>query len=129
MSCRSLGLRGSARGQTAPQDHSGAPGYWHRKRDDVVIWNRGLSPSEIAAIYSAGLKGKGALEADLATVVPQWAVSLQGSSEILSWPADADGFILIAPTVFRRRDEPGHRNAKPYRNDNPRGESPVLPLT
>ena len=73
---------------------SGAPGYWHGKLDDVAIWNRGLSPSEIAAIYSAGLKGKGALEADLATVVPQLAVSLQGSSVILSWPADADGFIL-----------------------------------
>jgi hypothetical protein len=49
---------------------TGAPGFWHGKFDDVAVWNRGLSPSEIAAIYSAGLNGKGAMEADVDVVIP-----------------------------------------------------------
>ena len=47
----------------------GAPGYWNGKLDDVAIWNRGLSPGEITAIYTAGLDGKGALEADTIKVI------------------------------------------------------------
>lgn len=47
----------------------GSPGYWHGKFDDVAIWNRGLSAAEIAAIYSAGLSGKGATEADVNLVI------------------------------------------------------------
>ena len=48
---------------------TGAPGYWHGKLDDVAIWNRGLSASEITAIYTAGLNGKGAMEADTSAII------------------------------------------------------------
>ena len=62
---------------------TGAPGYWHGKLDDVALWNRGLSPSEISAIYTAGLDGKGALEADAAKVI---------APSITSQPSDATVF-------------------------------------
>ena len=44
---------------------TGAPGYWHGKMDEVAIWTRGLSPNEILAVYTAGLNGKGVLEAEV----------------------------------------------------------------
>ena len=37
---------------------NGAPGFWQGKMDDVGIWNRGLSPQEIQAIFKRGQAGK-----------------------------------------------------------------------
>lgn len=41
---------------------TGAPGFWQGKMDDVGVWNRGLSPDEIAAIYAKGQAGRGATD-------------------------------------------------------------------
>ncbi|MFO1500599.1 MAG: LamG-like jellyroll fold domain-containing protein [Verrucomicrobiota bacterium] len=46
----------------------GNPGWLHGKMDDLAIWNRGLSPSEMVAVYQAGLGGKGVLEASTSAV-------------------------------------------------------------
>jgi len=75
---------------------SGAPGFWHGKMDDVAIWTRGLSPSEIRAIYDAGLSGKGILDAVVGPDAepPKLTVSLSGTQLTISWPASATGFTL-----------------------------------
>lgn len=61
----------------------GAPGWFQGKMDDVAIWNRGLNPNEILAIYQAGQEGKGALEAD---------ASQTTAPSITSQPTGADVF-------------------------------------
>jgi hypothetical protein len=66
---------------------TGAPGYWHGKMDDVALWNRGLSPSEITAVYTAGMDGKGALEADVTKVIAP-TISSQ-PSDITAFEGDA----------------------------------------
>jgi CotH kinase protein/Concanavalin A-like lectin/glucanases superfamily/Lamin Tail Domain/Immunoglobulin domain len=47
---------------TAPD--TGAPGFWQGKMDDLGVWNRALAPTELLAIYAAGLDGRPLLEAD-----------------------------------------------------------------
>lgn len=49
---------------------TGSGGLFAGKMDDLAIWNRGLNAGEMVAIYQAGLKGKGVLEADTAQVFP-----------------------------------------------------------
>ena len=75
---------------------TGAAGYWHGKMDEVAIWTRGLSPQEILAIYTAGLNGKGVLEAEVEAEVEGVKLSavVSGSNLIISWPAAAAGFTL-----------------------------------
>jgi hypothetical protein len=67
MNCIGIGVKMANDCTTAD---TGAAGWFHGKIDDVAIWNRGLSPSEMVAIYNAGLLGKGALEADTSLVFP-----------------------------------------------------------
>lgn len=63
---------------------TGAPGFWNGKLDDIGIWNRGLSPAEIEAIYQAGESGLPLVQA---TVVnrPRIQFSRSGSELTLSW--------------------------------------------
>lgn len=84
MSCIGIGVK-IANDCAAPD--SGAAGWFQGKMDDVAIWNRGLNPNEILAIYQAGLKGKGALEADASQKIPP---------SITTQPADATVFEGVA---------------------------------
>ena len=77
---------------TAPD--TGAPGYWDGILDDVAIWDRGLSPTEIGAIYRAGLAGKGATEAGAFLAPPALTVALSGKNVVITWPASAAGYVL-----------------------------------
>jgi len=77
---------------TAPD--TGAPGYWDGLLDDVAIWNRGLSPTEIGAIYRAGLAGKGATDASAYLAPPALTVALSGKNVVITWPASAAGYVL-----------------------------------
>ena len=72
MNCIGLGVK-IANDCTEPD--GGAPGWFQGKMDDLGIWNRGLNPGEILAIYQAGNKGKGLLEADTAQAFPPTIVS------------------------------------------------------
>ena len=44
-----------------------ADSFWQGKMDDLGLWSRGLTASEIAAIYGAGLEGRSLDTADVAT--------------------------------------------------------------
>jgi hypothetical protein len=62
--------------------------------DDVAIWDRGLSPTEIKAIYQAGLAGKGVLQAGDFLTPPTLSVTLSGKNVVISWPSSYTGYTL-----------------------------------
>ncbi|MCI0536467.1 MAG: hypothetical protein L0Z50_14700, partial [Verrucomicrobiales bacterium] len=59
-------------------------------------WTRGLSPNEIRAIYTAGVNGKGVLEAAVEAEVEEVKLSavISGSNLTISWPTAVAGFTL-----------------------------------
>jgi hypothetical protein len=63
-------------------------GYWQGKMDDIGLWDRGLSGTEIQAIYSAGLDGRNLAAA---SVLPSLRVVRSGSDAIISWPVAPAG--------------------------------------
>ena len=73
---------------------TGAPGYWDGELDDVAIWDRGLSPTEIGAVYRAGQAGQGVLQADAYLTPPTLTVKLSGKNVVLTWPAAYSGYVL-----------------------------------
>jgi hypothetical protein len=66
---------------TAPD--TGSPGYWQGKMDDLGLWSRGLSGTDIRAIYNAGLEGRGLASA---SVFPALRIVRSGKDAIISWP-------------------------------------------
>jgi hypothetical protein len=52
-----------------PSDTSPGQGYWDGKIDDLAIWTRALSSSELTGIYNAGLAGQ-----SLLTLIPEPSV-------------------------------------------------------
>lgn len=79
---------------------SGAAGYWHGRMDEVAIWTRGLSASEIQAIYTAGQNGKGILEAAPSGDEVALTAAVSGSNLSLSWPSSAADFTLEVTDVL-----------------------------
>ena len=75
-------------------DTTGNAWFWDGILDDVAIWDRGLSPAEIGAIYRAGLAGKGATEAGAYLAPPALTVTLSGKNVVITWPASAAGYVL-----------------------------------
>lgn len=92
-----IGIKLGDDGATPDQ---GNPGYWDGLLDDVAIWDRGLSPTEIGAIYRAGLAGKGVTQASAYLPVnpPPLTVLLSGKNVVISWPAGYDGYLLESAT-------------------------------
>jgi hypothetical protein len=70
---------------------TGAPGFWQGKMDDIGIWNRGLSPAEIQAIYEAGQAGTPLVQAVVVSRA-RLAFSRSANELTLSW-AQA-GYVL-----------------------------------
>jgi hypothetical protein len=71
--------------------NDGYPRTWNGVIDEVSIYNRALSATEIQAIYNAGGAGK--------CITPQLTISLAGTNVILTWPANATaGFALQSAT-------------------------------
>lgn len=58
--------------------------------DDLALWTRPLTPNDISAIYTSGLKGIALPQAALPA--PKLSASVSGNSLILRWPASASGF-------------------------------------
>ncbi len=76
--------------------------------DELSLYNRALSQSEIGAIYNAGANGKcPPSQVEQHTAInsqPVVNLAVSGKSPVLSWPASANGFILqsaddLAPPV------------------------------
>jgi hypothetical protein len=63
---------------------TGSPGYWQGKLDDLGLWSRGLSSTEIVAIYNAGLEGR---NLENASLLPSLRIVRSGNSVTISWPA------------------------------------------
>ena len=91
MSCIGVGVK-IANDCSGPDN--GAPGWFQGRVDDLAIWNRGLNLNEILAVYQAGLKGKGVLEAGTSVAAPSLQASLAGANLIISWPSAINGFTL-----------------------------------
>jgi hypothetical protein len=66
--------------------NEGFPRTWNGVIDEVSIYNRALSASEIQAIYNAGSAGK--------CMPPQLAIILSGTNVVLTWTNTATGFTL-----------------------------------
>jgi hypothetical protein len=70
--------------------------------DELSLYSRALSQSEIAAIYNAGANGKcpSSQITQHATINPAPTVnmSLAGNASVLSWPASAGDFVLQSTT-------------------------------
>jgi hypothetical protein len=76
-------------GNIAPNGVSGLTRFFMGMIDELSLYNRALSTSEIAAIYDAGSAGK-------CKPLPTLPVSLTSGSVLLSWPASAEGFGLVS---------------------------------
>jgi large repetitive protein len=63
-------------------------GFWQGKMDDIGLWDRGLAPAEIQAIYNAGLRGR---DLASASVLPALTIVRVDNSLTLSWPASPAG--------------------------------------
>ncbi len=57
------------------------PGYLDGRLDDLAMWNRGLSPTEVRTIYNNGLAGR-ALLSDSATITPPSIISSPEAVEV-----------------------------------------------
>lgn len=88
MNC--IGIGAKIRNDCTGPD-TGAPGFWHGKMDDIGIWNRGLAPTEIEAVYQAGQNGQPLLQAVVSTRA-QLSFSRSGNQLTLSWTLA--GFVL-----------------------------------
>jgi hypothetical protein len=71
-------------------DSAAESGWWQGKIDDVGYWTRGLTPSEIASIYAAGMANKDLSQADLypalapiVTEAPRAATLIAGNPFVL----------------------------------------------
>ena len=62
------------------------PGYWNGKLDDLGIWTRALSPSEIFGLYRGGLSGKGIAQASAVQPVTL-SITLNGTQVTIYYPA------------------------------------------
>jgi hypothetical protein len=65
--------------------------------DEMSIYNRALSQSEIAAIYNAGSAGKCDVAAESHSSIssqPMMNLSFPSDSPVLTWPVSANDFIL-----------------------------------
>ncbi len=68
--------------------------YFNGMIDDVGIWNRALSATEVQALYNGGLAGKN-LNLGLAPVVSvKVSVALSTEGITVSWPEAAGDFVL-----------------------------------
>lgn len=70
--------------------NEGFPRTWNGVIDEVAIYNRALSASEIQAIYNAGSAGK--CRPVQLTIVPS------GTNVILTWPTSLTGYTLQSTT-------------------------------
>jgi hypothetical protein len=62
---------------------TGAPGYWQGSIDDLGIWSRALSGSEITAIYEAGRQGRSLTNAEPKPAIPGPIISGAGFSPVV----------------------------------------------
>jgi hypothetical protein len=73
--------------------NEGFPRTWNGVIDEVSIYNRALSASEIQAIYNAGSAGK--------CMPLQLTIFPSGTNVILTWPTNFTGFTLQStPNLF-----------------------------
>ena len=78
-------------GNIAPNGIAGLTRFFKGMIDELSLYNRALSASEIAAIYAADSAGK-------CQPLPTLAISLTTGSVLLSWPVSAEGFGLVSRT-------------------------------
>ena len=71
-------------------DYGSMTGWFSGKADEVSLYNRVLSASELAAIYAAGSLGK--------CSAPQLTIIRSGANVLLTWPTNATGFTLKSTT-------------------------------
>jgi len=69
--------------------NAGVPRTWNGVIDEVSIYNRALSATEIQAIYQAGSAGK---------CLVQLAIIPAGTNALLTWPTNFNGFTLQSTT-------------------------------
>ena len=110
---------------------TGAAGYWRGKMDEVAIWTRGLSPNEILAIYTAGLNGKGVLEAEVIAEVEGVKLSAVISGSNLTNHFLANPSCRIQPGKHRPpasdKLDTSCRDTKQQRFDSYRRRQQILP--
>jgi len=87
-------------GDNGTSPDTGNPGYWDGMLDDVAIWDRGLSPTEIKAVYQAGLAGKGVLQAGDFLTPPTLTVAVSGKNVVISWPYSYTGYTLESASTL-----------------------------
>jgi hypothetical protein len=86
---------------TPPVDLDSTINLMQGQLDDVALWDRALTPSEVSAIYQAGRAGKSLLTVteSLPTTGPTLTAAVSGTNLVLTW-APTGGRLQSAPALI-----------------------------
>jgi len=79
---------------------TGTPDFLPGSLDDMALWNRALTASEVQAIYQAGLKGEAltSVVETLPSTLPTLTAAASGKKIVISW-APAGGTLQSSPSL------------------------------